>query len=96
MTCKNCETSIDFPDYRMFNPACLFCGARYIQLLGRRPLTREQCQVRRRQVLSTWMQHGHDEQQLRALAKGPHCTGPEKASESAARSPTKPRSAGRK
>lgn len=96
MTCKNCEVATEVPDHRWFNPACLFCGARYIQLLGRRPLTREQCQARRRHVLSTWIEHRHDEQQLRALAKGPHCTGPAKALESAPPSRTKPRSRGTK
>jgi len=45
MTSKNCEAATEAPDHRWFNPACLYCGARYIQLLGRRPLTREQCQA---------------------------------------------------
>lgn len=54
----------------MFNPACLHCGARYIQRLQRKsglPDTakRDRC----RAVLEDWKAHGHAEGELRALAK---------------------------
>ena len=71
MTCTNCETAREFPDYRMFNPACLHCGARLIQKMQRLyQLTAEQRRDRSRDALAAWMCQGHDEQQLRKLAKG--------------------------
>lgn len=53
-----------------FNPACLHCGARAIQLLQRKlNLTPEAKRDRCRQSLETWLRYGHDETELRALAK---------------------------
>jgi hypothetical protein len=94
VTCKNCQAATEAIDHRWFDPSCVYCGARYIQLLGRRGLTPTACRDRRRHVLATWMEHGHSEDQLRALAKGPHCTGPAKVSESDRPSTTKRRSPG--
>lgn len=100
MTCNNCETARTFPEYRMFDPACLYCGARLIQLLGKLPIGVTEVVTRRRQVLADWMAHGHTEADLRRLAKGPLSlapTGPAGDTESA-HQPTqvKPLSVGRK
>lgn len=53
----------------MYTPACLYCGARLIQSLGRHRRPREEIADRRRAVLSDWMAHGHSEIELRRLAK---------------------------
>ena len=73
MTCTDCkaakETSGLWPQH---NPACLHCGARLIQRLGKvRTPTSEQITARRKVVLADWIAHGHSEQELRALVKGP-------------------------
>jgi len=73
MTCSDCkaasETSGLWPQH---NPACIFCGARLIQRLGKlRTPSSEQITARRKAVLAEWMAHGHSETQLRALVKGP-------------------------
>jgi hypothetical protein len=55
----------------MFDPACLYCGARLIQRLGTLPRPKDEIVTRRRQVLADWMRYGHPEDQLRSIAKGP-------------------------
>lgn len=55
----------------MFNPACLHCGARLIQRLGKMQRPKDEITARRRKVLADWMAMGHSEADLRALAKGP-------------------------
>ena len=75
MTCQPCATiHKHYPRdphlYRMHCPTCIHCGARLIQKLQRLyQLTTEQRRDRCRQALADWMAQGHDEQQLRALAK---------------------------
>ena len=56
--------------HKLFNPACLHCGARYIQWIQRmsgRPAEARKRECRR--VLERWLAHFHDEAELRALAK---------------------------
>ena len=81
MKCDNCQVAKNFPAYRFFNPACLYCGARFIQHLGTYRIAPQECVQRRRVVLADWMAHGHPEAQLRALAKGPLPIAPEQAPE---------------
>lgn len=53
----------------MFDPACLYCGARLIQRLGTlRMRPRDEIIARRRKVLADWVAMGHSEADLRALA----------------------------
>lgn len=56
--------------YRLFNPGCLHCGGRIIQVL-RRKMGLGQAEVRERcrAALARWMGYGHDEAEIRALAK---------------------------
>lgn len=68
MTCDCCDKAREWPGYRMYSPACLYCGARLIQAIGRLSIPVTQVQQRRRAVLSDWIAHGHAEAQLRALA----------------------------
>lgn len=75
MTCTNCQTVRDHfandpPQHKFYATSCTHCGARLIQVIQRRlslpaDAKRERC----RWVLSTWMQYGHGEAELRALAK---------------------------
>lgn len=54
----------------MFDPACLYCGARYIQLLGMKifDLSSTVVKSRREKVLSDWEAHGHDRALMRELS----------------------------
>jgi hypothetical protein len=60
----------------MFDPACICCGARIIQMLGNMPLTQADCRARRRAQLAAWVEQGHDEAEIRRLVAGPWCVGP--------------------
>ena len=80
MTCDECQIlrehyprdpEVRLARARLFSPACLHCGARYIQWIQRhsgRPVEARQRECRR--VLERWLAHGHAEAALRALAKG--------------------------
>ena len=76
MTCRNCNAAREAPDYRMHCPTCIHCGARLIQAIQRLPRPREEIQRRCRAVLNDWVAMGHDEKELRALAKGPRALAP--------------------
>lgn len=77
-TCHECqrarETAGRCPWYC---PKCLYCGARLIARLQVMQRPRSEIVERCRKVLADWMAMGHDEQQLRALAKGPMPLEPE-------------------
>lgn len=89
MTCPECKIARSFGMYRMYNPACIWCGARLIQNLARLPIAVSQCSDRRTKVLQDWLTFGHDEKEIRALVAGPLAIGPEKKLESAPRTTTK-------
>lgn len=74
MTCTQCKAiavhQCDPAMRPMFNPACLWCGARQIQYIQRvlvigRDAKAKEC----RGVLERWMELGHSETELRNLAK---------------------------
>lgn len=69
--CKPCQIAREFPEYRMFNPACLYCGARLIQRHGAKRISPQEVTALRKATLADWLQHGHSEAQIRALVKGP-------------------------
>lgn len=75
-SCPCCHTAKSFPGYRMFNPACLHCGARIIQSLGALAIGPSERRTRRQAVLAEWVAHGHSETQIRELAKGPSALAP--------------------
>ena len=93
MPCDCCQVAKEFPQYRWYDPACMWCGARLLRNLGQRPISREEVTQRRQRVLSDWMQYGHAESDLRAWAKRADCfdPGPECSSESEPRKTTKRR-----
>ena len=74
--CKPCTIALTFPEYRLFNPACLHCGVRIIQRLGKMPIPESECIQRRRNMLAVWVEHGHSESVIRDLVKGPMAIGP--------------------
>lgn len=65
----------------MYSPACLHCGARLIQKLGKLGRPSAEVTARRRVVLADWMAYGHSEVELRRLAKGPVPLAPESSPE---------------
>ena len=65
--------------YPHFSLGCVYCAARLIQRLGKMPIAASQCKERRQAVLRDWVEFGHSEQKIRALAAGPPCFGLEKA-----------------
>lgn len=72
-SCPCCNTAKSFPGYRMFNPACLHCGARIIQSFGALQIGPSERRTRRQAMLAEWVAHGHSEAQIRELAKGTLC-----------------------
>lgn len=68
MACTECERA-RISAYRLFNPTCLWCGARLIQRIQGMPITPSSKSARCKQVLTDWMAYGHSEQLLRQLAK---------------------------
>lgn len=94
MTCECCTAAKESPDHRWFDPACLWCGARYIRRMSRFASDPVEVKERRQMVLADWMRYGHAEADLRAWAKVPECfapDGPAPASESERPSKTKRR-----
>jgi len=69
--CQPCNTARAYPAHRMHCPSCIFCGARLIQNLGRLPIAVSDITRRRPETLALWLDYGHDEKEIRGLAKGP-------------------------
>lgn len=79
MACADCNIARQQPEYRVFDPKCLWCGARYFQLLRQvpprelvdgmdtKPETKDQRTHWMTQVLDTWQKQGHDRARLREL-----------------------------
>jgi hypothetical protein len=55
--------------WQRYDPACLWCGARYVQAIGRQAISAAECKLRRLKVLKDWTAQGHDRETLRTLAK---------------------------
>ena len=77
MTCDCCQTATTFPGYRMFNPACLHCGARIIQSIGTLQIAASEASKRRTVQLNAWVAFGHSEADIRRLVKGPTAIAPQ-------------------
>lgn len=92
--CTQCNTAREFAGYRLFSPACLYCGARLIQHLGQLPIAASECKARRQTVLKDWLSYGHREDELRALLNGPPALAHGSGNDAGSASPalTKPRS----
>ena len=70
--CSSCSASqLTSGLWNTYDPACLYCGARLIQQLGKlRTSSSQQISQRRRNELAIWVAQGHSEAEIRALAKG--------------------------
>lgn len=55
----------------VFDPLCLWCGARVIQVIGKLPIPQSEATARRRAQLAHWLGFGHSETKIRELVKGP-------------------------
>ena len=55
----------------MFDPRCIFCGARLIQKLGKLRVMPAEITQRRRAVLADWIAAGHREAEIRELVALP-------------------------
>lgn len=90
--CADCDAARETRGlWYLFDPLCIWCGARLIQWIQRlRDRPREERVARCRVVLTDWVSYGHSERELRELAASgsmplaPH-------GERAAQKPTKPR-----
>jgi len=71
LTCTECEAARLYPQHPIFCPRCLFCGGRYLRLIGQQPLPPARVRAWRQKVLADWMRHGHPEAELRRLARLP-------------------------
>lgn len=76
--CDCCEAARSNAWHSLFDPACLWCGARLIQcirrLKGIRP--RDELTARCQVVIRDWVAYGHAESELRALCDGPMAVQP--------------------
>lgn len=63
--CEDCTRELN-----RYSPACVNCGARMIRAIQALRIPPEEKSARCRRVLEDWVAHGHNEQQLRLLAKG--------------------------
>jgi len=70
LMCDQCTIARVQPDYRLYNPACLWCGARIIQCATAWHQPAQTVAERRRHSLALWVAHGHSEEKIRALVKG--------------------------
>ena len=89
--CDCCDIARESPQHRMFDPSCLYCGARIIQQLGTLQIGATECRQRRLAQLKVWTDSGFLDADLRRLAKGPDALGPVRSVESAPRTRTKRR-----
>jgi hypothetical protein len=70
MACIDCARWSAAPGcWKTCSPACMACGGRYLWLIQRQQLDAEAKRERLRAALKVWVDLGHDEKQLRALAQ---------------------------
>lgn len=77
MACSDCMAARETSGHwRMFDPRCIFCGARLIQRIGRLGVMPSEIKQRRQAVLKDWCNYGHAESEIRELVKGPMAVEP--------------------
>jgi hypothetical protein len=71
MSCQECSNARESSGYRIFDPLCLWCGVRLIQML--RTLDRPAAEIAKRQrvALADWEKQGHSREEMLALVGGP-------------------------
>lgn len=55
--------------WQRYDPACLWCGARLVQAIGRCGVSSDRVKQRRLRVIADWAAHGHDRESLRTHAR---------------------------
>lgn len=68
MECDDCLEAERHGRSRLYSPACLHCGGRYLRAIQRLWIPEADKRAWLRKALADWMQHGHGEQELRELA----------------------------
>lgn len=68
-TCECCQRAGEGPAYSLHCPSCLHCGARLIWKIQRLMIPQDERRARCRAVLQDWLQYGHNEMEIRRLAK---------------------------
>lgn len=92
--CDQCNIARDFAQYAMFNPSCIYCGARILRQWATYPIGQEECTARRRASLKVWTDWGHSEAEIRRLFKNGPVIGSDVAT--ASDNPTLPKPTSRK
>jgi len=71
--CPECQIARENHSYTLFNPKCIYCGARILQKL--REVNRPAAEIKKRQtaMLEDWAKFGHNTDDIKRLAKGPLC-----------------------
>ena len=80
MTCQNCQLYRDHQITRA-QANCIFDGARMIQRIQALEIPTERKSKLCWSVVAEWVAWGHDEQEIRQLAKGPTALEPLEISE---------------
>lgn len=67
--CADCEAArTTGGHWRMYDPLCLWCGARLLQVIRGLPMVdRASKTARMKRVLVDWVSYGHSEKALRAM-----------------------------
>lgn len=92
MTCEDCTNATGNTHYLVFNPACLYCGARYLRAIRRRPMTRQAVETYQTHILDSWARYGHNPETIRQMARDNEWPcGPARSGASEPRSPRKRR-----
>lgn len=73
MDCTECLTATDFHEYRLFNPLCIHCWARSIQLIATFAISKERKKAMQLDALNKAEARGFDRAKVRAMAIGPLC-----------------------
>jgi hypothetical protein len=69
VTCEDCLIAERYGRSRLYNPACLACGGRYLRAIKAREDLPQTVRTQwLRKALADWCAHGHGEQELRELA----------------------------
>jgi hypothetical protein len=68
MTCTDCQIAESYGSSRLYNPACLRCGGRYLRAIKRAEIPNPEKVAWLRKALACWVAHGHSESALRELA----------------------------
>jgi hypothetical protein len=67
--CTDCQIAEAYGQSRLYNPACLRCGGRYLRVIKRAEIPNPEKVAWLRKALADWCACGHRETELRELAQ---------------------------